>query len=211
MRFGYWLPVFGGWLRNVPDEQMDATWAYVSRLARRSEEIGFDLTLVAESFPWFDPFRYEPVYFVAAAGATYQISADSFYQESGDIRLEIDARFFPTNDMFADRSVIENWAMGATVGATKEPGAAGGGGSDGTELRVDERRDLVKRAPVTGAPSVQEPGDIAGHPLDFTPERLSKISDRTLTASFQSADEPDRDQTSARQYEAHRFRNRGRL
>jgi dimethylsulfone monooxygenase len=48
MRFGYWLPVFGGWLRNVDDEAMEATWAYVSRLARRSEEIGFDLTLVAE-------------------------------------------------------------------------------------------------------------------------------------------------------------------
>ena len=38
MRFGYWLPVFGGWLRNVDDERMEATWAYVSRLARRSEE-----------------------------------------------------------------------------------------------------------------------------------------------------------------------------
>jgi len=48
MRFGYWLPVFGGWLRNVEDEGMDASWEYVSRLARRSEEIGFDLTLVAE-------------------------------------------------------------------------------------------------------------------------------------------------------------------
>ena len=48
MRFGYWLPVFGGWLRNVPDEGMEATWDYVSRLARRSELIGFDLTLVAE-------------------------------------------------------------------------------------------------------------------------------------------------------------------
>jgi FMNH2-dependent dimethyl sulfone monooxygenase len=48
MRFGYWLPVFGGWLRNVDDEGMDASWSYVSRLARRSEEIGFDLTLVAE-------------------------------------------------------------------------------------------------------------------------------------------------------------------
>lgn len=48
MRFGYWLPVFGGWLRNVPDEGMEATWEYVSRLARRSEQIGFDLTLVAE-------------------------------------------------------------------------------------------------------------------------------------------------------------------
>jgi len=48
MRFGYWLPVFGGWLRNVADEGMEASWDYVARLARRSEEIGFDLTLVAE-------------------------------------------------------------------------------------------------------------------------------------------------------------------
>ena len=50
MRFGYWLPVFGGWLRNVPDEGMEASWPYVQRLARRSEEIGFDLTLIAELF-----------------------------------------------------------------------------------------------------------------------------------------------------------------
>ena len=48
MKFGYWLPVFGGWLRNVDDEAMEASWGYVSRLARRSEEIGFLLTLVAE-------------------------------------------------------------------------------------------------------------------------------------------------------------------
>ena len=50
MRYGYWLPVFGGWLRNVPDEGMAPTWEYVSRLARRSEEIGYDLTLIAELF-----------------------------------------------------------------------------------------------------------------------------------------------------------------
>ncbi|HEV7474017.1 MAG TPA: LLM class flavin-dependent oxidoreductase [Pyrinomonadaceae bacterium] len=48
MRYGYWLPVFGGWLRNVDDEQMEASWKYNSRLARRSEEIGYDLTLIAE-------------------------------------------------------------------------------------------------------------------------------------------------------------------
>jgi FMNH2-dependent dimethyl sulfone monooxygenase len=48
MRYGYWLPVFGGWLRNVEDEGMKATWEYTSRLARRSEEIGYDLTLIAE-------------------------------------------------------------------------------------------------------------------------------------------------------------------
>jgi len=48
MRYGYWLPVFGGWLRNIDDEGMEATWDYVSRLAIRSEEIGYDLTLIAE-------------------------------------------------------------------------------------------------------------------------------------------------------------------
>ncbi|MER3429297.1 MAG: alkanesulfonate monooxygenase [Pyrinomonas sp.] len=48
MRYGYWLPVFGGWLRNVEDEGMEASWPYVSKLARRSEELGYDLTLIAE-------------------------------------------------------------------------------------------------------------------------------------------------------------------
>ncbi len=48
MRYGYWLPVFGGWLRNVDDENMDASWDYAKKLAVRSEQIGFDLTLIAE-------------------------------------------------------------------------------------------------------------------------------------------------------------------
>src|ERR1700684_3711869 len=48
MRFGYWMPVFGGWMRNVPDEKMEASWPYAKRLAQRSEEIGFDCSLVAE-------------------------------------------------------------------------------------------------------------------------------------------------------------------
>ena len=48
MRFGFWLPVFGGWLRNVPDEGMTASWDYARRLTQRAEQIGFDLTLVAE-------------------------------------------------------------------------------------------------------------------------------------------------------------------
>ena len=50
MRYGYWLPVFGGWLRNVPDEGMTPTWEYVRRLAQRSEKIGYDVTLIAELF-----------------------------------------------------------------------------------------------------------------------------------------------------------------
>lgn len=48
MKFGYWLPVFGGWLRNVDDETMRPDWSYVKNLAQRSEDWGYDLTLIAE-------------------------------------------------------------------------------------------------------------------------------------------------------------------
>lgn len=47
MRYGYWAPLFGGWLRNVADER-EASWENLSRLVRRSEETGWDLTLIAE-------------------------------------------------------------------------------------------------------------------------------------------------------------------
>jgi FMNH2-dependent dimethyl sulfone monooxygenase len=42
------MPVFGGWLRNIEDEGMEASWDYVRRLTRRSEETGWDLSLIAE-------------------------------------------------------------------------------------------------------------------------------------------------------------------
>lgn len=42
------MPVFGGWLRNVEDENMQASWDYTKRLAIRSEELGYDLSLIAE-------------------------------------------------------------------------------------------------------------------------------------------------------------------
>jgi FMNH2-dependent dimethyl sulfone monooxygenase len=48
IRYGYWMPVFGGWLRNVDDEKMHATWEYTRRLAQRSEQIGYELSLIAE-------------------------------------------------------------------------------------------------------------------------------------------------------------------
>src|SRR3984893_16822695 len=48
MRYGFWLPVFGGWLRNVDDERMEASWEYVRDLTQRAEKIGYDLTLIAE-------------------------------------------------------------------------------------------------------------------------------------------------------------------
>ncbi len=48
MRYGYWMPVFGGWLRNIPDEGMEATWEYSRRLTRNAERWGYDLSLIAE-------------------------------------------------------------------------------------------------------------------------------------------------------------------
>jgi dimethylsulfone monooxygenase len=48
MRFGYWMPVFGGWLRNVSDESMSIAWPYIRDLAVESEQHGFELTLIAE-------------------------------------------------------------------------------------------------------------------------------------------------------------------
>ena len=48
MRFGYWMPIFGGWLRNVADEQMPVAWPYLRDLAVASEDAGFSLSLIAE-------------------------------------------------------------------------------------------------------------------------------------------------------------------
>ena len=48
MRYGFWMPVFGGWLRNVEDENMETSWAYAKRLTQRAEQLGYDLSLIAE-------------------------------------------------------------------------------------------------------------------------------------------------------------------
>ena len=48
MRFGFWLPVFGGWLRNVEDEGMAASWEHCRELAVQAEQSGWDATLIAE-------------------------------------------------------------------------------------------------------------------------------------------------------------------
>ena len=48
MRYGFWMPVFGGWLRNVADEGMEASWDYARRLTIDAEAWGYDLTLIAE-------------------------------------------------------------------------------------------------------------------------------------------------------------------
>jgi FMNH2-dependent dimethyl sulfone monooxygenase len=50
MKFGYWSPIFGGWLRNVEDENMPATFEYVKEVAQAAEKLGYDMTLVPELY-----------------------------------------------------------------------------------------------------------------------------------------------------------------
>ncbi|GMA56013.1 FMNH2-dependent dimethyl sulfone monooxygenase [Alicyclobacillus sacchari] len=50
MRYGFWLPIFGGWLRNVDDETMPPTFDYAKRVAVQAERIGYDVTLIAELY-----------------------------------------------------------------------------------------------------------------------------------------------------------------
>lgn len=48
IRFGYWTPIFGGWLRNVAEEHTPAEFSHLAEIARAAEDGGFDLTLIPE-------------------------------------------------------------------------------------------------------------------------------------------------------------------
>lgn len=48
MEYGFWLPIFGGWLRNVDDESMQPTFEYAKETAQAAEKLGFSTTLIAE-------------------------------------------------------------------------------------------------------------------------------------------------------------------
>ncbi|WP_277674178.1 LLM class flavin-dependent oxidoreductase [Piscibacillus halophilus] len=50
MRYGFWLPIFGGWLRNVEDEQMPPTFDYAKKVIQAAEQWGYDTTLIAELY-----------------------------------------------------------------------------------------------------------------------------------------------------------------
>ncbi|WP_159502443.1 LLM class flavin-dependent oxidoreductase [Microbacterium sp. 18062] len=50
MDLGYWTPVYGGYLRNVGDEGMPATWAYIRELSQLSDRLGYHTTLVPELY-----------------------------------------------------------------------------------------------------------------------------------------------------------------
>jgi FMNH2-dependent dimethyl sulfone monooxygenase len=50
MKYGFWLPIFGGWLRNVDDENMPSTFDYAKKVIQSAEEWGYDTTLIAELY-----------------------------------------------------------------------------------------------------------------------------------------------------------------
>lgn len=48
IRFGYWTPIFGGWLRNIEDEQTPLTFEHIRTISQTAERVGFELTLIPE-------------------------------------------------------------------------------------------------------------------------------------------------------------------
>jgi FMNH2-dependent dimethyl sulfone monooxygenase len=50
MKYGFWLPIFGGWLRNVEDENMPPTFEYAKQVIQSAEQWGYDTTLIAELY-----------------------------------------------------------------------------------------------------------------------------------------------------------------
>lgn len=50
MKYGFWLPIFGGWLRNVKDETMPPTFDYAKKVIQSAENWGYDTTLIAELY-----------------------------------------------------------------------------------------------------------------------------------------------------------------
>jgi len=50
IRFGLWAPVYGGFLRNIGDEGMPATWATIKEVAQTADRLGFDTMLIPELY-----------------------------------------------------------------------------------------------------------------------------------------------------------------
>ncbi|GAA1821878.1 LLM class flavin-dependent oxidoreductase [Nesterenkonia flava] len=50
MHFGYWTPVYGGFLRNVGDEGMPARWETIREIALTADRLGYHTTLIPELY-----------------------------------------------------------------------------------------------------------------------------------------------------------------
>jgi dimethylsulfone monooxygenase len=48
LQVGFWLPIFGGWLRNVEDESMPTSFEYSLQLVQLAERLGFSTVLIPE-------------------------------------------------------------------------------------------------------------------------------------------------------------------
>ncbi|WFP16238.1 LLM class flavin-dependent oxidoreductase [Citricoccus muralis] len=50
LHFGYWTPVYGGFLRNVGDEGTPATWETIRSLSLTADRLGYHTTLIPELY-----------------------------------------------------------------------------------------------------------------------------------------------------------------
>lgn len=50
MHLGLWAPIYGGFLRNVGDEAMPATWATIRDVTQTADRLGFHTVLVPELY-----------------------------------------------------------------------------------------------------------------------------------------------------------------
>ena len=48
VKFGIWLPIYGGWLIGAPIEEPEISYRYVKKVAREAEEIGYDSLWIAD-------------------------------------------------------------------------------------------------------------------------------------------------------------------
>ncbi|MFF0452895.1 LLM class flavin-dependent oxidoreductase [Nocardia africana] len=50
MHFGYWTPIYGGFLRNLGDENMPTTWEYIKQLSQTADRLDYHTTPVPELY-----------------------------------------------------------------------------------------------------------------------------------------------------------------
>jgi len=48
IKFGIWLPIYGGWLIGAPIEEPEISYRYVEKVAREAEKIGYDSLWIAD-------------------------------------------------------------------------------------------------------------------------------------------------------------------
>ncbi len=175
MRFGYWMPIFGGWLRNVEDEGMPVSWPYIRDLAAESEQLGFDLSLIAElnlndikghRAPSLDCWTLAPA--VAAATSTLELMLavrPNYHSPS------LTAKALSTLDIIApgriSLNVVSSW--------WRDEAAQYGAPFDVHDARYDRTQEWLD---VVGEDTVSHQGplyQLAGAVLEPKPSRVPPV------------------------------------